>query len=164
MGYFSWMFADRDNQKALRIGKKGYLFCPDGTVLTEPDYKGYGVFDGHDAYELVADWNRKYLSQHPEHLIPRHGGILQEDGTYKVQPPKRIDSYSWYPFYADLSLSRDEVIKRAGLTEYRDIGIDIACYDDWNANLPCPIKVCKTKRGLRYDSLPPSNSDPDQGF
>ncbi len=125
MGCFSWMFADKDNKRNLKIGHKGYLLTPNNESLKANPYDGYGEFDGYDVYDLVADWNREYLSQHPEFFIPRHG---------------RVDRFMWYPYYADLSLSRDEVVARIlkdpkapygnKLYEYRFIGIDIACYDD----------------------------------
>lgn len=158
MGCFSWMFADKDNEKNLKIEHKGYLLLPNGGELKESCYEGYGEFDGQDAYDLVADWNREYLSHHPEFFIPRHG---------------RVDSFMWYPYYADLSLNRDEVVAKIladpkapygnRLYEYRFIGIDIACYDDQNAALPYPIKIV-SKRGFKYDEVSASESDPEQGL
>lgn len=45
----------------------------------------------------------------------------------------------------------------------RSIGINIACYDEENTALKYPIKICKDKP-VRYDFLPVSNSDPNQGW
>lgn len=34
-----------------------YLYCPDGTIIEELEYDGYGTFGGQDAYALLARWN-----------------------------------------------------------------------------------------------------------
>ena len=44
----------------------------------------------------------------------------------------------------------------------RDIGIDIACYDEQNEDIPYPIKI--TSKVMEYDSVSPSKSDPNQGW
>ena len=152
MGCFSWMFADKDNEKNLKINHKGYLLLPNGGELKESCYEGYGEFDGQDAYDLVVDWNRKYLSGHPEFEIPQHN--RNNDPSTK-------------------SLNRDEVVAKIledpkapygnRLYDYRFIGIDIACYDDQNAALPYPIKVV-SKRGINYNEVPASKGDPNQGL
>lgn len=49
-------------------------------------------------------------------------------------------------------------------TEIRNIGIDIACYDEDNASLPYPIKITSKKTGICYEELPPSKWDPEQGL
>ena len=33
MGCFSWLFADKDNKTNLRIDRKGYIACPDGSFI-----------------------------------------------------------------------------------------------------------------------------------
>lgn len=163
MGQFSWMFADTMNQKALHEGGEAYVALPGGGWIYEDDYDGYGRFDGLDIYDLVADWNRKYLSEHPEFLIPSHGGRWVNNEWVPDRSGRRVDRYEWYKAYADLNLSREEVVKKSGVYEYRHIGIDIACYDDQNAALPYPIKICRDKP-VRYDCLPSSNADPNQGW
>ena len=62
MGQFSWKYADTKNRIALKILGSAYVPCPDGSVIYESCYQGYGVFGGHDIYELAADWNRSSLS------------------------------------------------------------------------------------------------------
>lgn len=61
MGFFSWKTSDTGKSITNRYSSAGarpvYLYCPDGTKLYEPDYDGYGVFGGHDAYALLAQWN-----------------------------------------------------------------------------------------------------------
>ena len=155
MGQFSWMYADTNNEKALLEGGTAYVPLPNGETIEESCYDGYGRFGGQDIYDLVADWNREYLARHPEFEIPGEFG----------REPLRVDRYGWYKHYADLSLSREEVVKRAGLYEYRHIGIDIACYDDQNNALPFPIKICKNKPAPgAYNRLPISWGDPNQGW
>ena len=154
MGQFSWMYADTNNEEALLEGCTAYVPLPSGEIIEEHDYDGYGHFGGHDIYDLVADWNRAYLSEHPEFEIPKvYGGTM------------RVDWHDWYKHYADLSLSREEIVKRSDLYKYRTIGIDIACLDDQNNVLPFPIKVCKERPAPgAYNRLPISWKDPNQGW
>lgn len=159
MGYFSWLFCDRGNKENLRIDRLGHILCPDDTFIDEPEYEGYGEFNGVDAYDLVADWNRKHLAEHPEYMVPQPCG----------RPTRPVSSYPWYAAYSDLTLSHEQVVDRVMKTtgekffEYRFIGIDIACYDEQNAALPFPLKITKAKRGRHYADLPASKGDPEQG-
>ncbi len=162
MGCFSWMFADTNNEKALCIGHPGYLVRPDGSFFLERCYDGYGRFGSQDVFDLVADWNREFLSRNPDYIVPQHGTTVQADGSYKEAECKPVSSFEWYPAYSDLSLNRQEVVKRSGISEYRIIGIELACYNDQNEKLPFPIKVCESPCG--YYSLPASKDDPNQGI
>lgn len=174
MGCFSWRFADTDNTKRLRIGCRGFLFCPNGNILKASPYDGYGIFDGQDVYDLAADWNRVYLSEHPEFIVAKAGeGTLYSFGTRKTD--MRADECLWYEAYADLTKSREDVISsvkqkmlemgKGQCFEYRDIGIDIACLSRQNATLPYPIKICQVKNcGKSYKDLPASDRDPHQGL
>lgn len=159
MGCFSWKYANTDNKRRLRIGSPAYLMCPDGTVIREPSYEGYGRFGGRDVYELVADWNREYLSKHPEFRI------YSETLGYKP-----IGDFFWYPAYADLAKTPEDIEREAVDPEfghnvqYRQIGIEIACTNVRNSMLPYPIKICSSPRCPKYDELPYSDKDPDQGF
>lgn len=158
MGQFSWMFADKNNKQALNEGCPAYVALPDGGYIYEPCYDGYGNFGGKDIYNLVADWNREYLSKHPEHDVKSHD-------MYGREIAFPVCRHSWYWKYADLKLTPEEVVKQADLCDYRGIGIDIACYDKQNAALPFPIKICREKpRPGDYEKLPPSEADPNQGW
>jgi hypothetical protein len=44
----------------------------------------------------------------------------------------------------------------------RDIGIDIACYDEENDKLKYPIKI--TEKPMKYEDAKSSDSCPDQGY
>ena len=61
MGFFSWKTSDTNRSISNCFSSRGtfpvYLLCPDGTVIEEIDYEGYGVFDGQDIYVLLAKWN-----------------------------------------------------------------------------------------------------------
>lgn len=159
MGCFSWKFADRNNRWRLKIGMAAYVLCPDGTTLHEYNYDGHGNFAGKDMYDLVSNWNREFLSQNPDFVIRSTG--------------RKVSSYKWYSCYSDLTLTPREIEKRLreegvwhDCTEYRDIGIDIACDEENNKALPYPIKICNSKpesTAQYYQKLPASKSDPYQG-
>ena len=134
------------------------------------------VFDGKDIYDLVVDWNRKFIAENPDHLLP-HVHCWTKDGAL-VRTTYRLKDFPWYPVVADLSIPfedlHDALIahlkKELGdkfspyRTEIRNIGIDIACYDEDNASLPYPIKITSKKTGICYEELPPSKWDPEQGL
>ena len=165
MGLFSWMFADRNNVENLRIGMEAHIPCPDGSVVYTSRYDGYGHFGGYDIYELAADWNREYLSKNPDYVIPSRKAAAKPGKPFKI----RISDFIWYPLYADLSIDRQEMVERmrkekgVDWFEYRQIGIDIACYDEDNEALPFPIKICRDP-GSKYSGLPASKGDPEQGY
>lgn len=159
MGFFSWKFADTKNKKRLIIEKAAYVLCPDGTVLYEPWYNGYGIFAGKDIYDLVADWNREFLSRNPDFIVKSEN--------------KKVCDFVWYPKYSDLTLTPREIERQLreegkwhSSTEFRDIGISIACEDENNKALPYPIKICQSQpEGSPdyYRKLPASKGDPRQG-
>lgn len=141
MGYFSWMFADTDNKIPLKLGNEFYLPQPFGmATLHERAYNGYGDVGDKDIFELVADWNREYLSKNPDHLIPTLN--------------KKIGELPFYPYYADLSLSHDQIWELCYDNcghEWREIGNILAGYSEDNAALPYPIKICK--EAVSYESV-----------
>ena len=96
MGSFSWLFADTNNTKNLRADRRGYVACPDGTFICEPSYETYGVFDGKDVYDLVVDWNREFIAENPDHLLP-HVHCWTKDGAL-VRKTYRLKDFPWYPF------------------------------------------------------------------
>ena len=158
MGFFSWKFADV--KQRLKIGREAYVPVAPcfhdtyGVQIHTHYYDGYGHFGKYDIYDLVADWNRKYLAENPSHYLPG-----QEE---------KVSAASWYKYYADLSLSKKEIeelmSKEEGYKwEYRYIGIHIACYNEDNASLEYPIKICKYAKNAVYDDLPASDRDPMQG-
>ena len=154
MGQFSWLDCRDGSQILDNVEADVYLLVPKefgGGRIKETCYDGYGNFGGKDAYDLVADWNREFLSKNPNHRLPHADAETR--------------SYEWYGKYADLSASREEVVgsMKSGYAEWRGIGIDLACYDEDNASLPYPIKITHDSSAV-YEECGPSPSDPDQGW
>lgn len=168
MGSFSWYASD--TKRAIRSHNPFpvYALLPDGDPLLEKSYEGYGEFGGQDIYELVADWNRKYLAEHPGFLVRQHGHVWSEEmHSYLPVGPKRVDEFPWYPLYADLTKSRKDIereLRETGTAfwEYRNIGIDIACGDERNMMLPYPIKL--VEHPVPYPAAAASKHDPGQGW
>ena len=135
MGQFSWLDCKTGKQIVDNKYKKVYLLVPrvfGGGHIEESCYDGYGRFGGQDVYDLVADWNRKFISQNPDFVLPYSGSVNKMPG---------------FSTYIDLKKSRRQVIeamkKESNMPwyEWRSIGIDLACYDEDNAALPYPIKI-----------------------
>lgn len=161
MGQYSWMYADTKNRVSLKIFGAAYVPFPDGTVIYERSYGGYGMFMGQDIYELVAEWNRNNISE--ENIrkpVRKEYGSGEQADIYYQNAVKR------YEFKCrrlrDFVNGNPEMEKTYGDDWKRNIGIDIACYDEDNAGLKFPIKICK-KRPNSYETVPASNSDPEQG-
>lgn len=165
MGFSSWMFADTDNVVALKIGKTGYLSCPDGTVVTEMYYNGYTSFSSYDVYELIADWNKEYISsdsvKKPSRAIWNDGP--EGDKWYKLAIRRYNNMVkSILDFKADKP--KEIMVEEYGTDWKREIGIQVACFDEDNKNLKYPIKICQVKdNAYHYESLPASKHDPEQG-
>lgn len=149
MGSFSWMYADSGNTKALNIGRKAYVPCPDGTVLYIRKYDGNGCFADRDIYELVVDWNKDYLSI--DDISPKGLSAEWDERNRRILTD----------FISGKSPEYMESVY--GESWKRLIGICIACDDKDNASLKYPIKICENLPP-DYDTLPPSKSDPNQGF
>lgn len=164
MGCFSWMFADKDNKTNLRIDRKGYIACPDGSFIKDSCYEGYGEFTGNDVYELVVEWNRKFIAENPDFVMPHRVWDGKENREFALK------DFWWYPIIADLSIPLSDFAKeveRRGkenrFRELRTVGIDIACYSEDNEALPYPIKITQTMK-IPYKDLPASKRDPEQGL
>lgn len=188
MGSFSWCYCDTGEVKIDSFGcprptKWQRLVAYDlrypASVLFPKEFGGkdaqinveryedYGRFGDEDIYCLVADWNREWVSKHPDFKMPQS---VEYERKHPEYPAKKLSEYEWWPFYSDLSLSRNEVVRKwkeaypdKGCLEYRTIGIDIACYDEDNAALPYPVKIARDPDSV-YEKCPPSISDPNQGF
>lgn len=151
MGQFSWL--DCKNQKQIldNVEADVYVLIPKefgGGHIHERCYDGYGHFGCEDIYSLVADWNREYLSKHPEHFLK----------NTKME----ISKSSWYKDYANLNMPLKELKRELG-SYYRDVGINIACYDEDNKRLLFPIKITHDKNAV-YEMCKDSLRDPNQGW
>lgn len=166
MGFFSWMFADRDNKKALKIGKKAYLLIPvekDGYY--EGFYNGYGNIGSLSVYEQVALWNREYLTT--KNLVKpereNFGNVEYAQKAYEASMKHYERSVACLSDFVG-GMPGAEMKEKYGKDYLRDIGVDIAGYNWQNEQLKYPIKICELKHSAKqYDVLPASKKDPNQG-
>lgn len=64
MGFFSWKTEEGEsisNAASSRGALPVYMYLPDGEVVFEKNYDGYGTFGGLDFYALVAKYNKPEL-------------------------------------------------------------------------------------------------------
>lgn len=159
MGYFTWTLANKTPVKLksgeyaasckLRYGQYGAILCPDNTLIKEPCYEGFGMFDGKDVFDLVVDWNKDYLTD------------ITKDIPSKYSTDNDIKKAA--VAYQDNKLSDlDSVVAR--------LAKKIPCLkDEWkrwvgimitngkqNETIPYPIKIVSLRRPVPYDSLAPS--------
>ena len=141
MGQFSWLDCVTGEQVIDGLNRKSYVLVPrafGGGHIEEDCYEGYGVFGGHDVYDLVLDWNKDD--------IPRILGMTDEWVC-------NIDEENLRRFHEGREIT----------CEKRRLGIDLACYDDDNARLRYPIKITHDP-DVVYEWCAPSYSDPNQGW
>lgn len=158
MGQFSWLDCRTEEQVLDNVPREVYVLVPKefgGGHIRETCYDGYGHFGGQDVYDLVADWNREFVKENPDFILPFNKTPLKE--------------YEWYEAFSDLSKTREEVCEEVKAKtgkkyfEYRYIGIDIACWDEDNAAIKYPIKITHTPNAV-YENSNPSLGDPNQGW
>ena len=193
MGQFSWIYSDKNKQVKDNKVADTYLLVPKafqekyGKAIYESCYDGYGHFGGHDVYELIAEWNRAFLSEsmlRDKPKLENYGGLYafeketyRKSGLTEEEISKKDSEQKEY--YFNLAVKRyKEAVER--LVDYRNgmsdekmllkygewwkryIGIDIACYDYQNESIPFPIKI--TTKEMEYEEVKPSKSDPNQGW
>ncbi|MDO4650843.1 MAG: hypothetical protein Q4B26_19580 [Eubacteriales bacterium] len=160
MGQFSWLYSDTGKAMKDDLVRNSYLLVPPpfqkeyGEWILETCYDGYGHFGSkpYDVYELVVIWNREHLTE--EMLIKPERASYQDEEWYQ----KALERYQ-------RKIRRLISFKETGECtdgRLREIGIDIACYDEQNEYLPYPIKI--TSKPMRYEEAKASKSDPDQGW
>ena len=149
MGCFSWKCSDDDRQIVIGNDEEFALLLPNGEKLIDTKYDGYGHVCGKDIYALVAMWNREEVKQHGYDFYSHRGG-------YSLGSPECKKDYL-------SDMSDEEFEKKWDEDHIREIGIDIACYDEQNAALEKPIKLVHDT-SLNYDEVKASESDPNQGF
>ena len=189
MGCFSWL--DCKTKKQIKIGGTAIVLIPKefgGKYYKDDCYDGYGRVNGYDVYDLVAIWNKGFISEKnlmPEPPLEKFGGLygfekqsLREQGYSEEEIEKR-DRAERQKYY-DQAMKRrkrdikmlkdfnsgksDEYLRDAYGDDYlRNIGINVACYDKQNAALKYPIKLSHRTTDV-YEECGPSLSDPDQGF
>lgn len=163
MGQFSWKYADTNNRSRLKLYGTAYVPCPDGTIIYEGCYQCYGIFGGYDIYDLVADWNREYISEDLIEKPVRTDWDNDEQGEEYYQRAMK-----WYTFSCNrlkdfVNGKPEEYMEKVYGDDWkRNIGIDIACDNESNAALKFPIKICKEKPDC-YENVRVSTQDPYQG-
>ena len=150
MGQFSWLDCKTNEQILDDVERDVYVLVPrefGGGHIKETCYDGYGNFGDHDIYDLVVDWNKKYLED-----------IVKEIDTWVC------DWDEWAKDVLNQYLNGEEpLFQDSCFREKRSFGITLACYDKDNARLRYPIKITHDKNAV-YEWCPPSKSDPNQGW
>ena len=194
MGQFSWLDCDKFNEGCRpildNVKEDVYVLIPKefgGGYIHESEYDGYGNFGGHDIYDLVAEWNKDYITEDDIRKPERHryGGLWDSeienlkrngfsDAAIKKADEEKIDEHyqaALYRYNSKIEKLKDFQAGKSDeyMTEtYGDdwkrcLGIDVACYDKQNAGLKYPIKITHNKN-LTYENTGFSASDPDQGW
>ena len=146
MGQFSWLDCIDKSQILDNVRADVYVLVPKefgGGHIHEDYYNGYGDFGIYDIYNLVADWNARYLDV-----------MFNNKDTWHCDWVER--------FREDFYRLRDGKPLREGV-EKRELGITLASYDEDNARLKYPIKITHDPDAV-YEDCEPSLSDPCQGW
>lgn len=184
----------RKSRKAIKIGEKAYFLVPkefskEYGERIECIYGGYGHFGQYDAYDLVALFNREHIGVEnlgEEPRISQYGGLyefekseLRKNGLSELEVAKKDEEKR--RGYYDLAMKRwkrkinrlndfiagvsdDDMKEKYGYDYLREIGIDIACYDEQNRALEYPIKITHDEKALYEDKdCVASKGDPNQG-
>lgn len=158
MGFFSWKYSDTGKRMIIGKTKESYLLVPDefhhiyGEYIKIENYNGYGMFNSHDVYDLVAIWNKEYIPQiYAKGFCPYNSVQYKDIAMYFHE--NGIEKTNEYA-----KIHCDDFDEKYWL---RLIGIQIACYDEDNANLPYPIKI--VEKPVPYNLAKPSVSDERQG-
>lgn len=163
MGFFTWTDArheprlrrDSDFQTKDKILYGGFaqVICPDNTSIKEPYYDGYGMFDGHDIYDLAAEWNRPFMKE-----------LFRDIDAFNAWGKQLKPIAEAYQDGGDAAAQAvaDNFPQSDGLmtvkTEWkRLIGIAIACVSKMEeVRCPYPIKIVRTHGKYKYEDLVPS--------
>jgi len=175
MGAFSWCTSD--TQKSIPccmpfgdLPSTVYLLNPFGEPYKESYYEGYGVFGGRDAYELVVEWNREYLTSDNIHKPERHRYAPGKEGTehynrafnHYLQVCAALAAYAAGASDEFMKENYGELLSYGVKSEWkRCLGIQIACYEENHVKLRYPIKI--VEHPMEYEKAGISPSCPYQG-
>lgn len=163
MGQFSWLYSDTGKQMVNGRCKKSYLLVPSefgGGYVLEECYGGYGMMGCYDVYDLVADWNKAYISTNNIRIPERSRWVDEKFYLYAVEQYEK-DCQRLMDFVDNKP--DDYMVETYGEHWKREVGINIACRDEDNAKLRYPIKIVENESSV-YETCKPSNSDPNQGW
>lgn len=146
MGQFSWLDCVTNKPILDGVSKTSYVLVPQefgGGHIEEYRYGGYGNFGGYDIYELVLDWNKKFIPQYMK---------LMRNGDWECEPSTE-DFENLQNYYEGKPISCED----------RWLGIILSCYDEDNSRLKYPIKITYDPN-VTYEECNYSLSDPNQGW
>ena len=162
MGFFTWTLANRklsylrngDYAQSCKLPYYGYgaIVTPDNELIKEHAYEGYGRFDGHDAYELVAEWNREFLAR-----IATDPRFMQSN-AFPTDDPDHMGLIRAFVDDDDTKLRQcvHALSRRNPIMDRnwkRCIGILFAGSEDNAKLLPYPLKIVNCVRPKSYDEL-----------
>ena len=180
MGFFSWKTADDDQSIYNRYSECGarpvYLIQPEGRpAILEPNYEGYGIFGGTDAYVWLARENlpAEKLAPYPDDadlstVTVRSIGITLAFG-YKFHKPTGTKFVSRQagasvidPEIVNLSVMWDEPVDIFGGRTLNEVS---AAGEIESRSFPIafPLKFSHDADAT-YEDLRASNDCPEQGF
>ena len=194
MGQFSWLDCDMESERCRQIldntAEDVYVLVPKefgGGHILETEYDGYGNFGGHDIFDLVADWNKDYISEDifRKPVKEHYGGLwdheieeLKKKGFSEDEIKVKDDEAREHYYQRALNKYEESILMlkdfQSGKSDAemsviyfndwkRNLGIKIACYDYQNASLKYPIKITHNSN-LTYEEANYSLSDPNQGW
>ena len=171
MGFFSFMTADTGRSISINCSESGpfpvAVLIPKefgGGQIIAKCYDGYGDFGGYDIYELLAEWNRMYLT--PENLEKpeRDDYDSDEQGQEYFE-----DAMYRYEFYSELisdyknGMSEKKLIRKYGDEWKRDLGTEVGADEDMREKLKYPLKIVEDL-SLSYEDVVGDSKDcPYQG-
>lgn len=171
MGMFSWIdvtgdenICDSDDKVVCLIPEEhkdavSKIFGIElGKTGIEGKYDGYGRVETGgkeiDVYDITPFLNICCTTDKQYDLITYR--LVFSDKTKEVADSVRNA-------YKEGKINSIEDIYALAIVEFREIGIDLACYDEDNAKLPYPIKMTVSDYQT-YENSSFSMSDPNQGF
>ena len=194
MGFFSWKDCVTGSQIKVGEYKKVYLLVPRafrnkyGVRIGESCYDGYGRFGGYDLFELIAEWNRAYLTTGMQGKLPElseYGGLESyekaalknkglSDEEISVMDAKKQHEYfenavaEWQRIDTLMNLysygADDEYLtKEFGEDFLSDIGSAITGSYDTDVALKYPVKITYDGTAI-YEQCGSSERDNEQGF
>lgn len=177
MGCFSWCTSDtKKSIPCTNDAYKGapttvYLLNPFGPHYKENEYDGYGEFGGFDAYELVAEWNRPFLTVQNLRKPERSMYAADKEGSRYFRRAMEKFNLQCEGIKAYASGASDEYMQaiygevfgwQGNKTDWkRCLGIAIACYEEQQVKLRYPIKLVETP--CAYEEAGISPGCPYQG-